>query len=133
MNLLRDTRKHRKERSMKHRKVKSKKHRKKHRKVKSRNIKNTKNKNIYSGGYYNPTNFTPRDDYSTSTPADYYVNVHAGTYYDDMKTTTYLKKNTNGVISGFKTAGYAVQLIEGEHAGTTISVKYNDVDHNPIQ
>ena len=143
MNLLRDTRKHRKKRSMKHRKVKSKKHRKvkskkhkkvkskKHIEVKSRNIKNTKNKKIYSGGYYKPEKFTKRS-YGEKPEADHYVRVHAGTYKDSLLGETYqLHTTTNGIISGFRGSGYGVRLTDGEHTGTQIWVTYDDVDHNP--
>lgn len=117
MNLLRDTRKHRKKRSMKHRSVKSKKHRG----VKSRNIKNTKKKNKYSGGYYKPDPETmPSKEYGIRSPDEYFVIVDPGTYEDSTdprknprKIT--LDKPTDGVIDGWMIGGgYSVTLIDDE-------------------
>ena len=134
MNLLRDTRKHRKKRSMKHRSVKSKKHRG----VKSRNIKNTKKKNKYSGGYYKPNpREMPERDYWNLDPK-YYVIVKNGTYTGDFNKIIKLDKPTHGVITGwFIGGGYAVKLREGAsidkdiHINTDNLYEKVDLDPNP--
>ena len=116
---LKNTRKHRKGKSIKHRKVKSIKHRK-----------GKNNKNIYYGGHYQPAKFTHRN-YGDPTPPDYYVKVHGGNYKDSQGYDLILDYDTNGVISSFSMSGYGVQLTEGRKAGKNISVECKDVDHNP--
>jgi hypothetical protein len=124
MNLLRDTRKHRKKRSMKHRSVKSKKHRG----VKSRNIKNTKNK--YSGGYYKPDpKEMPERDYWNLDPK-YYVIVNKGTYIGDFETRIKLDEPTRGVITDwFIGGGYNVKLREGPSIDNHIHINRDHLYH----